>query len=626
VTDALRYVGDKVNFDVTRSFCTEDDLVQGCCGVVVGVRGGEIFTKRVRWAAFFYDPASLEPDFSDAKYLGTDAWWDLDDALADPDYGATDEQRRILEEACEHGDEGEYADPIGLWGDAERKRLQIIEIYWKEGDVWWSCHTTRAGDLLAPEPIPYVDDADEPKNWCPLIATSCFVIQEDDDYSEYAGERYGIVRDLISPQDEINHRRSRTLHDGNVYGAVYEESAVENIREFLTEMSKPGGMARVRDGALVDKRIELRKPGELSQVHLGLLQEAKAEIDNVGPSLPNIAGDQRAQSGRAIIARQAIGSMELERPFDNLRQWQRKIYRAWWWLIRDPQFGWHEEMWLRVRDSKLKEGYRFVPVNRQMTRAERVLELVQKGQPFEQAIKSVGLQAGELEVAVAQAQQVAQQQSMAAQAQIMTSLGGQQPPPEMAQQIQIQMQQFMQQAMQQAVLQHPVMQQPLVVHQIGQLCMDILIGETPDTAIAAQEEFEELLGIGRQVPQLVMNPAFMRALVMNSNLRHKQELIDALEQKPDPMQQQMAQMQIAQLQMGLQQMQAQIANLQAQAQLTAAKGQTEQAKAQREVAQAQIAIPAEAQRDQADAMNKVADAGQKTVPEPGQIGGQGDLR
>jgi len=629
ITDSLRYVGDDVNFDSTRWFCTEDQLIQGCTGVVVGIEENAIITKRVRWRNFFHDPKSVDPDFGDAKYLGVANWWDLDDAISDPQYKHAQD---ILEDASSRsGDESDQnRDAKGIWSDPDRRRLLIVEMYWKEGGEWWVCHTTFAGDIIEPQMVVYVDE--DGKTFCPLIATSCFVIQEDEDDegpSGPIGERYGVVRGWISPQDEINHRRSRALHDSNVYGAIYEENAVDNIHGFLTQMAKPGGMAKVRDGALAESRIQLRQPGELSQVHLALLQEAKQEIDATGPSLPVTAGDSSVMSGRAIIAKQSIGSMELERPFDNIRQWQRRVYTAWWHLIRHPELGWKEEMWLRVRDSKMKEGYRFVTVNRVMTRAQRIQELMQKDVPFETAIGSVGLAAGEAEAIMMQAQQVAQQQIQqqvqVAQLQIQQQVGamGGQVPPEaqqqiqqQAQQVQQQIQQQMPQMIQQLVMSAPQLQEQYKEHDISQLCMDIIIEETPDTTIAAQEEFSELMDLGQRSPGLIGNPAFMKALIRNSSLRSKNELIDALEQDPDPMQQQAAQMQMQQMQLGMQQMQAQIAKLQADAQLTATKVQSEQASAARDMAQAQIAIPAEAQRDQADAMNKAASAGSQTVAEP----------
>lgn len=613
VTDALRYVDDKVQFDSTRSFCTEDNFIQGRTAVVVGIdENGKHITRRVRWRNMVYDPASLEPDFSDAKYCGVALWWDLDDAI--DEHG--EDRREMLEQAVALGGIGgadHPTDHCGMWVDAERKRLLIVELYWREGKQWWVSHTCYAGDVAEPEPVPFVDEDGE--SWCPWIGTSCYVVQEDEigeGPNSPIGQRYGLARNWISPQDEINHRRSRALHDSNVYGAVYEESAIENVRSFLAEMAKPGGMAKVRDGALVDGRIQLREPGQIADGQLALMQEAKAEIDAAGPTIPVTGGDESVLSGRAILAKQSVGMREIRRPLDNIRQWQRRIFKAWWYLIRDRNFGWREEMWLRVRDSRMKEGYRFVPVNRVMTRAERVQDLLSKDVPFESAIRSVGLQAGEGEMVLGDAQQMAQQQVQQAM-QMQAVQSGQ--PPQVPEE---QLQQMVAQQAQALAMQHPIMQEQFIENDLAQLCMDIIIEETPDTTIAAQEETMELMEFGRNSPWMQSEPqlvrAFMKSLVENTNLRSKQSLLEALEEKPDPQQQQMAQMQMQQMQMAMQQMQAQIESMQADIQLTMAKAQTEQAKAQ-------IQIPAEAQRDQADALSKAASAGEKAGSQPPMMGG-----
>ena len=611
VTDALRYVADKVNFDSIRSLSTEDFLIQGRTAVVLGVDELGITTKRWRWRNFFYDPKSLEADFSDAKYLGGAVWWDKDDAIAE--YGKTEELKRIIEEACSLTESVDHpTDDHGIWTDEERRRCLIVEMYWREGDQWWVAHTTYAGDLTGPEPVPFVDD--DGKSWCPCIATSCYVIQDDGESGETSsaqGERYGIVRGWISPQDEINHRRSRALHDLNVYGVIYERGAIENVRKFLAEMAKPGGAAEVRGGALKDATLQLRQPGQLADGHLQLMQEAKTEIDATGPSMPVIAGDKSVLSGRAILAKQSIGSMELERPFDNIRQFQRRIFRGWWWLIRDPQFGWKEEKWLRVRDSKQRDGYRFVTINQRMTRAQRVQDLLGKDVPFPNALQSIGLGPGEPQQIVMEAQQAAQQQVQIA----MQQAGAQIPPQEL--------QRLVMEQTQKLALQHPLLQAEFIANDVGRLCMDIIIEEAPDTTIAAQEESAELMEFAKNNPWIGMPQippvakALLRAAIENSHLRNKSALLDALEQKPDPqqaqMQAQMAQAQVQQMQLAMQQMAAQIKALEAQAQLTAAKVQSELADAQKTQAETQIAIPAAAQKDQAIAIDKAADAGSKTA-------------
>src|SRR5688572_30224548 len=58
------------------------------------------------------------------------------------------------------------------------------------------------GAVLYDEPSPYLDEEGKPD--CAIILQSCYVDRDN--------RRYGLARDMISPQDEINKRRSKILH------------------------------------------------------------------------------------------------------------------------------------------------------------------------------------------------------------------------------------------------------------------------------------------------------------------------------------------------------------------------------------------------------------------------------
>src|SRR3990167_55569 len=90
-TDALRFIRDKSDLAQTFSACWEDMLVEGYCGVEVGVIPGddgdaEITHMHVPWDRLFYDPHSRKHDFSDARYLGVVIWMDEDEAVANPEW------------------------------------------------------------------------------------------------------------------------------------------------------------------------------------------------------------------------------------------------------------------------------------------------------------------------------------------------------------------------------------------------------------------------------------------------------------------------------------------------------------------------------------------------------------
>jgi hypothetical protein len=80
----------------------------------------------------------------------------------------------------------------------------VVEIYHRDGTGWNRC-VFHAGGILEAGPSPYTDE--KGKTECPIVAQSCYVDRENN--------RMGVGRDLRSPQDEFNKRRSKLLHETN---------------------------------------------------------------------------------------------------------------------------------------------------------------------------------------------------------------------------------------------------------------------------------------------------------------------------------------------------------------------------------------------------------------------------
>lgn len=86
-------------------------------------------------------------------------------------------------------------------GDAKRKRVRVACLYWKDPDGGWNYTYFCGGGILEEGASKYLDAQGETD--CPIIAASAYVTREN--------ERYGSVRDMISPQSEMNFRRSMAL-------------------------------------------------------------------------------------------------------------------------------------------------------------------------------------------------------------------------------------------------------------------------------------------------------------------------------------------------------------------------------------------------------------------------------
>lgn len=348
-TAALRYVADSNNMPVLRSAVYEDMLVYGFGGVELGLeddgRGGaDVAMTHVGWERLWYDPHSRAPDFSDARHMGLVLWMDRDQLLdLFPD--ADD----VVEDSFSAAASG-YDDRPGAvsWQDNQRTRCRIVQCHWTERGEWWSATFTKAGFLAEPQKSPFLDA--KGRSACPLILMSAYVDRDNN--------RYGAVRDLISPQDEINKRRSKALHLITARTVIAQAGAVTDVDKARRELARPDGWIEVEG----DLRLDLVQNTDLAAGQMQLLQHATQEMQASGPNASMAGNDPRDLSGRAILAQQAGGAAQNEPLADGLRQWTRRVFEMAWLACRQH---WTGERWIRISDDL--EGTKWVGLNRQIT-------------------------------------------------------------------------------------------------------------------------------------------------------------------------------------------------------------------------------------------------------------------
>jgi hypothetical protein len=365
-TDALTYVIDDTDFKMVRSAVWRNMLVEGIGAVEVRVKGYDdsyagdaneicIEITRFRWDRFFHDPHSLDLDFMDATYFGGVWWMDYEDALARwPD---KQEELDATVVSTTYSDTFDDKPTYQVWADRKRKRIRVVQMWIKQqggksADQWHFAEFTKGGILLQGK-SPYVtDDGDSD---CGMIAQAA--------YCDLEGNRYGAVREMISPQDEINKRRSKSLHLLNSNQVMYEEGIVDDIEKTRAEAARPDGTIKVAPGGLAEQRFQFRERTDLAEGHIKLLQEAKAEIDLMGPNaaMQGEQGDGTA-SGRAIMASQQGGMIEMGDLLDGLRYFDKRVYRMVWNRIRQY---WTGQKWIRITDDE--RNIRFAAINKPAT-------------------------------------------------------------------------------------------------------------------------------------------------------------------------------------------------------------------------------------------------------------------
>lgn len=359
VTDALRFVADNTQWDKHRSAVWENMLVEGFGGVEVVHRQNkrgevEIVVNQYPWDRLFYDPASRRHDFSDARFLGAVVWQDKEEVIAQfPDMQAEIEALAQEESAQETYDDRPR---FGRWYDAGRKRLRVILMWHKHGDQWVYCRFCKTVKLDTGE-SPYLDEDGD--SVCPLIMESAYIGRNND--------RYGIVRDMFSPQDEINKRRSKALHALNVNQIIATEGMVTDKARATREAAKPDGFVEIAPDP--EGRFEIRTNGELAAGQAQLLNEAKGEIDLMGANSALEGETGESASGRAVLARQQGGMIEIASLYDRLHDFTRRVYEHMWMRVRQY---WTDEKWVRVTDDE--RNVRFVGLNQPVTLQEALSE------------------------------------------------------------------------------------------------------------------------------------------------------------------------------------------------------------------------------------------------------------
>lgn len=346
-TDALRYVADDQNVSIKRSHVFSNMLIEGFGGVEVSARrvkeGIDPKVEWIPWDRLFFDPHSTQGDFSDATYLGFITWMDLADAKA-----RWTDKDKVLDATVSKGtssltDTYEDKPRWAYWTDSRRQRVRIITIYCKEGGDWYRAVYTLSGELEEYQPSPFLDDEGKPE--CALILQSAFVDRDND--------RYGIVRDFITLQDEVNKRRSKFLHLANSRPVRISRSLGQDAATIRAEVSKPDGVIVADPGEIEDISSQ-----QMASGHFNLLAEAKQAIQSVGPNATMQGKSGQDQSGRAILALQQGGMTEMAPLLDGLRHFNIRLFRMIWNRIR--QF-WDAERWVRVTDDE--NNVRFVGLN-----------------------------------------------------------------------------------------------------------------------------------------------------------------------------------------------------------------------------------------------------------------------
>jgi hypothetical protein len=347
-TAVVRYVVDEQQFKTLSPFCGQDAAIDGLSGIELTLEKGdqgdpEIGLAKVEGDDFFYDPRSYDLDFTDCRYMGVAKWLDLEMVIE----MFPDKEQEIRDSVESGTDLTTNSDRDNKWyvSDGDAKRVRVIDHWYMMKGEW--CYCIYTGSVKLAEGKSYFTDQ-KGKSFCKFVMFSANVDQD--------GDRYGFVRQFKSVQDEINQRRSKSLHILNSRRILAEDGAFDDIEKTRLEAIRPDGVVIHNKGfeASFDDGIKMQE----TEAQLKFLQEAKEELDSYGPTL-SLVGDIGANlSGRAISLQQQAGIAQLGPFMVSYKAWKLRVYRAIWNAVRQH---WKAERWIRVTDDE--SSVNFVGLN-----------------------------------------------------------------------------------------------------------------------------------------------------------------------------------------------------------------------------------------------------------------------
>jgi len=354
-TDSIRFVCDNNDWDLERSESFDYLCVEGLEAYMIDEQeiGGEsqIIPKHIAHNRFIYDPHSTDRYFRDAKYKGIITWMDLEDAKSM--FKGKEEALNVTPSQTNSTFDDKPSNAI--WLDSNRKRVMIILLDFVGGGVWNRALFTKEGFLFEPAPSRFLDENGTPES--NIVAGGAFIDADND--------RYGIVRQMISPQDEINKRRSKYLHLLSQRQTYGNDKAVKNSNEAKAELAKPDGHLRLQGNAQLGADFGVLPTGDMAIGQFNLLQDALGSIEGMGQ------GDivSSSASGRSKEISQNSNLIELGPLFDTHRQVSKLVYKQ---IFNRIKQYWTGQRFVRITDDE--RNVKFSELNKPMTGADLIIE------------------------------------------------------------------------------------------------------------------------------------------------------------------------------------------------------------------------------------------------------------
>jgi len=210
----------------------------------------------------FVDGYSKRDDLGDSRYIHYAVFTDDDMIKAQfPKFKKEIDNRQINSGILNF----ESSSDDDIWYKAgDRSRPRLINTWYRDENN--NVHTVIwvKGQILYHQKQPYE------MNRFPFIQ---YTVSRDLDNNPY-----GLVKQMVSAQDEVNKRHSKALHYLNAKQVMAEEDAFVDWNEAQKTLAKPDGITKLQDGALTQGKVQVIDNTALASTHIQMMQIAKDNI------------------------------------------------------------------------------------------------------------------------------------------------------------------------------------------------------------------------------------------------------------------------------------------------------------------------------------------------------------
>lgn len=343
-TELYRYIEDNSNSNDEIDRMVQDAFVtgRGWLFVYPAMKGqdfDDIKHSYIDYRDMFVDNYSKRDDLTDARYVHQAVFTDEDIIKATfPKFNPT------VSASNEYGFESSSDDEI-YFDNLDRSRPRLINTWFRDenGDV--TTVVWVKGQILYKKKDPYTL-----KDF-PYI---CYTIKRD-----MENKPYGLVKSMISPQDEVNKRHSKALHYLNAKQILAEEDAFVDWNDAKKTLAKPDGITKLNDRALAEGKIQIIDNTPLAAAHIQMMEHAKGQV----MALAGINASYMGQSSQYESAKKQQGAIAgaqnvLVPILNKLRIARHRLAKITMSLV--PDFYGNERL---IRILQPTGEYAFMPIN-----------------------------------------------------------------------------------------------------------------------------------------------------------------------------------------------------------------------------------------------------------------------